>query len=150
MNQRAYNTWVLFFRAPDVPGQWVAHCLDFDVVTQGNSLAHAAEMIVEAVGIVAGEDLKRGRDPLLHQAPEECWTLLWQVTRLGRREDVSKTALAPFEGVDEREVGIIAAQVHFEFTVVREAPSEEAMKPAWNVPLSFSRESAPPSGAFAC
>jgi len=29
--------------------QWVAHCIEYDVATQGDSEAHAAEMIREAV-----------------------------------------------------------------------------------------------------
>ena len=66
--------WLKVSRARDVPGEWVAHCLDFDVVTQGNSRAHALRMVREAVEIVVREDLAAGRNPHARRAPPEFWT----------------------------------------------------------------------------
>lgn len=37
---------------PDVPGQWIAHDFERDIVTQGNSKEHALEMLEEAVHMV--------------------------------------------------------------------------------------------------
>jgi predicted RNase H-like HicB family nuclease len=46
---------VVFKDAPS--GQWVAMCLEYDVVTQGDSEDHAFEMLKEAVEIhLAGID----------------------------------------------------------------------------------------------
>jgi hypothetical protein len=55
-----FPAWVLIRPAGDVANQWVAHCLQYDVVTQGTSPAHALDMIFEAVAIVLIEDLREG------------------------------------------------------------------------------------------
>jgi hypothetical protein len=55
--------WYVIERAVDVPGEWVGHCLDFDVVTQGRDAKHAFEMLQESVGMVVVDDLESGRDP---------------------------------------------------------------------------------------
>jgi predicted RNase H-like HicB family nuclease len=71
MDARSYNVWILARPAPDVPGEWVAHCLDFDVMSQGNSLEHALHMVREAAILVAVEELNAGREPTARRAPEE-------------------------------------------------------------------------------
>lgn len=66
-----YNLWLVIKRAPDVPHLWVAHCLDWDVVTTGTSIAHALRMAVEAISMVGLEDIARGaKHP---RAPQEDW-----------------------------------------------------------------------------
>jgi len=56
-------------RAADVPGAWVAECIPLGVVTQGDSLKHAIDMLAEAVDMVIDDDLQRGVDPLQTRAP---------------------------------------------------------------------------------
>jgi predicted RNase H-like HicB family nuclease len=68
-------------RADDVPGAWVAECVPLGVITQGDSLRHAIEMLVEAVDMVVDDDLSRGVDPLKTRVPlpgsvEELATLM--------------------------------------------------------------------------
>jgi len=75
---RVYQFWMKFWPAPDLPGQWIAHCLDFDVVTQGNSLAHAMTMAHEAITLTISDDLNEGRDPAERRAPQEFWTELYE------------------------------------------------------------------------
>jgi predicted RNase H-like HicB family nuclease len=65
--------WYVIERAASIPSEWVAHCLDFDVVTQGRDAKHAFEMLQEAVGMVVVDDLQAGRDPRARRAPEEHW-----------------------------------------------------------------------------
>lgn len=67
------NMWAYFRLAPDVPGQWEAHCLDLDVVTMGNSFTHAVHMLVEAIAIVVSDDIQNGRNPFDRKAPPEDW-----------------------------------------------------------------------------
>jgi predicted RNase H-like HicB family nuclease len=86
----SYTTWLVISRAKDVPGEWVAHALDFDVVTQGSSAEHAREMAIEAVGIVLTDALSDGRSPFEHRAPEECWRPLLQILEHGRPLEVSE------------------------------------------------------------
>jgi hypothetical protein len=70
---RIFTAWVVVRRADDVPGQWVSHCLDYDVVSQGDSLDHAMKMVVESTTIVVADDVSKGRDPMSRRAPEACW-----------------------------------------------------------------------------
>ena len=49
---RTFSCWALIYPSLDVEGEWVAHCLDFDIVSQGTSPGHAGTMIREACGIV--------------------------------------------------------------------------------------------------
>ena len=58
-----YDCTITISPANDLPGTWVAHCLEFDVVTQGNTPEHAVQMIYEAVSMVIEDDLERGADP---------------------------------------------------------------------------------------
>jgi predicted RNase H-like HicB family nuclease len=67
---------VLVTPAEDIPGQWVAHCLNLDVVTAGESIEHALEMAREAVLEVVADDLKHDLNPLDRaSAPTECWEI---------------------------------------------------------------------------
>ena len=64
----------------DVPGQWTSHCLDLDIVSQGNDPAHALAMLEEAVTLCVLNDLLDGLDPrqVRAQAPDESWTVMWR------------------------------------------------------------------------
>jgi hypothetical protein len=79
-----YISWLVIFRAKDVPGEWVAHALEFDVVTQGSSAEQARLMAIEAVRVVLDEDLRLGRDPYAHRAPPPCWEPLFRTLETGR------------------------------------------------------------------
>jgi predicted RNase H-like HicB family nuclease len=54
---------VLIAPADDVPGQWVGHCLDLDIVSAGTSPEHALEMATEAVNECVADDVAHGRNP---------------------------------------------------------------------------------------
>ena len=57
----------------DVEGVFVAHVLDFDIVTQGVSVWHAIEMAIEATEMVLTDDVENGRNSQERRAPEEFW-----------------------------------------------------------------------------
>ncbi|HVY65901.1 MAG TPA: hypothetical protein VHH11_13850 [Gammaproteobacteria bacterium] len=79
---RHFNVWVLARPAADLPEQWIAHVLNLDVVTQGNSLAHALDMAVEATLMVLSDDIAEGRNPQARRpAPPECFKELHEVQR---------------------------------------------------------------------
>ena len=82
---------VLVTPASDVPGQWIAHCLELDVVTQGTTPSHAIEMAAAAVQMVIDDDLAESRDPFRSRkpAPGEHWTRLTDVLRNGSPVDVT-------------------------------------------------------------
>jgi predicted RNase H-like HicB family nuclease len=101
------RVWILIERADDVAGEWVAHCLDFDVIAQGTSLHHAFEMAKESVEMVVIDDLERGADPRARRAPDEHWKRLSSI--LDRSEKASSSVLP----ADESKVAAFAAECVF-------------------------------------
>jgi predicted RNase H-like HicB family nuclease len=88
---------VLVRRDEELPDQWVAHCLSWDLVSQGDSPAHALKMVCEAIGLVIEEDRQDGRDPSDRPAaPSDMWHLFARVQETGTRissADVDRFAL---------------------------------------------------------
>jgi predicted RNase H-like HicB family nuclease len=68
-----HMAWVVVTPADGVPGEWLAHCLDLNVMSQGRSLSHALEMLSEAVGLVLDEDCTAHQNPFDRKAPQEDW-----------------------------------------------------------------------------
>jgi hypothetical protein len=67
---------VVLYPAPDVKGQWVAHGLETDLVTQGDSAEHALAMMADALQTLATYQSVRRRPTLqLRPAPKEVWDL---------------------------------------------------------------------------
>lgn len=102
--RRVHHLWALFRPSADVPGEWIAHCLDLDVVTQGRSLQHSIEMLLEAVVITVEADVNAGLDPFRRgdRTPKENRSELAQLLYEGSldplatieaTEDVSLVAL---------------------------------------------------------
>jgi len=115
-----------------VPGQWVAHVLNLDLVTQGDSIEHAFEMAREAVLEVIGDDLRNGREPLERpMAEDECWQLLARAYQRARPltdiKDRSKIRMA----VAQLRVTIPAAALP-EHARPPE-PEAELAPPAWQI-----------------
>lgn len=92
---RVFQYWVKLVPAPDVPGEWVAHCLDFDVVTQGHGLFHAMTMAHEAVAMVVLDDLEHGHDPTTRRAPKVFWNEMYEVLQRARPVELRDLAAAP-------------------------------------------------------
>ncbi len=44
---------VVLYPAPDVKGRWIAHGLETDIVTQGDSAEHALAMMADALQALA-------------------------------------------------------------------------------------------------
>lgn len=59
----------------DVPGDWEAHCLEFDVLAQGGSAEQALRAAEESARVVVREDLKLNRYPYSRRAPQGYWDL---------------------------------------------------------------------------
>lgn len=121
---------ILITPAESLPGQWVAHCLNIDLVTQGNSIEHAFEMAREAVLLVVEDDLRNSLDPLDRpSAPPDCWASVQDIMQQG----------CPLS--DVRDPGEIAAAIGMlRVTVPQDAlpeharpPEVEALPPAWQI-----------------
>lgn len=123
--EKRYNFWFVAKPAEDLPGQWVAHCLDLDVVSQGNSLQHAIEMICEAVAMMMA-DRASGRDKSQTQrAPEEYYDLLFYVLQTGERLNADELLAKP-----EKTVAVIAGQILVE---QRDNHPESRVPAAWEI-----------------
>lgn len=67
----------------DVPDQWFVHCLDLDVITQGESFRDAMESLCEAVDMA----LEEGPEGY-SRAPEKFWALFKQISETGERTEM--------------------------------------------------------------
>ncbi len=119
----------------DVPGQWVSHCLDIDVVSQGGSIDDAMEMLREAVAICVEDDLGEGEGLPLEgrrRAPSEYLETWGEIMKNGR----------PLGDVDPARVQAVASllRVQLDLVVVPIRP---------DTPKRLGRPSAE-SPAFAC
>ena len=75
VERRLFRLDVLVFSAADLPGQWIGHCLDLDIVSQGNSPEEALRMIREATEMSVIDAMNDGLDPkaVYKRAPERYW-----------------------------------------------------------------------------
>ena len=74
---------VVLYPAPDIAGQWIAHGLETDIVTQGDSPKHALAMMVDALQATTAHQALRRRPSLrLRPAPPEVWALASDATPL--------------------------------------------------------------------
>lgn len=129
---RVFNLWVVVKPAEDLADQWVAHCLDLDVVSQGTSFKHAMDMVFEAAAMVVVDDIVAGRDPLSRRAPDEFWAEMHAIVSNG--ESVKYSSLA--SGVDRKFVKAIASQMEFK---VMAQPIDDGcgIRPSYEVPLTW-------------
>jgi len=65
--------------------EWVAHCLELDIVTQGGTPREAVRMLADALDTVARENLRSGRAFLweFRPAPAEAWAMLDAAVPMG-------------------------------------------------------------------
>lgn len=136
MNAREYNFWFVFRRAEDVPGEWVGHCLDLDVVSQGASLQHALRMLGEACFMTVCDDANAGKDPLGRRAPQSFWDSMFNIAAHGRTVD--------FATLDETKVGFVACQAIFKCVFANAGVRDQAqVTPEVAVPLALEATSPP-------
>lgn len=65
---------ILAFPAPDMPGQWLAICLDLDIMAQGSSAEDAGEALRGSVLEMMAYRFSHGMPPVeWRKAPEEFW-----------------------------------------------------------------------------
>jgi predicted RNase H-like HicB family nuclease len=108
---RVFQHWVKLAPAPDVSGEWVAHCLDFDVVTQGRSLPHTMVMAREAVTLVVLDDLENGHEPADRRAPKEFWTEMYQALQHSKPVELRKITDDPsFRGTMYANLELVVSQ----------------------------------------
>ena len=140
-----YNAWVVLSPAEDVAGAWLAHALEFDVVTQGHSAEDAYRMAADAVRMVLTEDLREGRDPYVRRAPDECWEPLREILEHGERLDRPHC----LEGLRESsEFSAFAVSVWFRVDEV--APESAPSRKPFDVPVAFGSHGVSPAALAQC
>ncbi len=72
MTETTYTFWIKV-TPTELEGQWIAHCPDFDVMSQGNGPAHAVKMLQEALAMSFAEDLVAGVDPHSRRVGTDEW-----------------------------------------------------------------------------
>lgn len=87
--------------ATDIPGQWVAHCLSLDVVTQGDTVGNALLMLQEAVIICVVHYKAMKRDPLTSRTstPETDWKRYTRAVAKGEQRDAEDAETVCVAGV---------------------------------------------------
>jgi hypothetical protein len=120
---RDRTAWVVAFPAPDVPGEWLAHCLEPDVMSQGRTLRHALEMLKEAVDLVLREDFGAGLDPFDRKAPAADWQDFTSHVQLSRFETLDQL----YAEADAGDLEWMAAQLGIKLVVEEERPSVQAL-----------------------
>lgn len=120
-NERFYNFWVVVRPSKELEGQWIAHCLELDIVTQGNSIRHVFEMIEEAVSMAVIDDLADQIEPhSRNSAPKEYWDELWE--NIKRGESIELVELMKS---DDSTISFVAAQLVTRVEMqVKELPRE--------------------------
>jgi len=90
-----YYVHVVIYPAKDILGQWVSHCLENDLITQGNSLDHALCMTAEMLDFTMRDDLEDGKN-IRERAPapenDPDWKKYKDLSTIGRevwRSDLS-------------------------------------------------------------
>lgn len=89
--QRFYTGWVLVERDPEAEEQvWVAHCLDFNIVSSGRTVREAIDSVYECVSVAVCDDLNAGLDPHgRNKAESEEWDRLWKIVHDGKPVKIS-------------------------------------------------------------
>lgn len=85
-----FTSWMVVEPAEDIPGIWVGHCLDFDVISQGDNPQKAIDSVTEAVAMTVVDDLQNGLDPNERRAPAEFWDRLAHVLKHGEQVKISE------------------------------------------------------------
>ncbi|MCC6649434.1 MAG: type II toxin-antitoxin system HicB family antitoxin [Polyangiaceae bacterium] len=108
------NLRVLVTRS-EVPGEWVSHCLDLDVVSQGCSVESALEMLREAVLLCVDDDLADGRVPPLggrQRAPSEYLETWGKIMMNGTQvEQLDKVAAPAVAAILRVELELVAVPI---------------------------------------
>jgi len=130
MDRRTYTCWAIIEPADDVPDTWTAHCLEFDVVSVGNSAEHAVDMVVEAAAIVIEEALNDGRDPIC-PAPRECWEMLERIQTYGKDGTIQDAV-----ELAKRQKVVLAVPLKLTFTKIG-ADREMGFDTAFHPPRSY-------------
>lgn len=115
---------VLIRREPGL-SDWIAHCLDWDLVSQGSTPIHALAMISESIQIVAEEDARAVLDPDDRPSADEAdWRDFQFAQAFGERVAGSQVDELPIHGNP-----VIAVVLHYRHADVSARRGEDVPLP---------------------
>ena len=120
------NLWVVLHRPEHPKGDWAAHCLEIDVVSQGRSPRHAIGMVAEAIVMTLKADITAKLLPSRRRAPDQFWDELWGILR-----NSEPTSLAKGPG------GAVALAGQLVLRLETKARRKPAPRP-WELPALFA------------
>jgi hypothetical protein len=100
------------FPAPDMPGEWLTHSLDLDIIAQGASAQAAFESLEKSILEMIAFRLSRGLHPVeWNSAPDDIWILAEKAAggaALDRRPPSIEFATSA-ENLPEQAVSLVVA-----------------------------------------
>jgi predicted RNase H-like HicB family nuclease len=138
VKRHPFNLHIVLWRAEDVPGQWLAHCLELDVVSQGNSLPHALEMVKEAIETVIVADLQKGLDPARRRAPQEEWDAMWARLQSAHPRPLAEVTRGEPSFVVIESVMTVTEITAQDLAAIRAGASPAPVPPDFTVPVAFA------------
>lgn len=76
MSRIQHRLHAVVYPSRNLPGEWVSHCLELDLMSQGSSAHEAINLLVEAISLSAQWAMEEGLPPLeMKSAPPEAWKL---------------------------------------------------------------------------
>lgn len=124
--RRATHTlWFIGRPSDDVPGDWEAHCLEFDLFAQGENLLEALELAIEAAAIHIRESLRDQRDPYSARAPKEFWDLRSSIIEAGERLSAEQFHEVVHSGGDWLLTAELPVEVDIDFHLIDGQPGLE-------------------------
>jgi len=137
MKRYPFDLHVVLWPADDVPGQWLAHCLELDVVSQGNSLSHALDMLKEAVGQVLVSDLQKKVDPMRRRAPQEDWDRMWGLLKGSNARPLAEVASGhlPFVVIEST---VTVSEITPQDLAAMAAGTQAPPALEFNIPVAFA------------
>lgn len=125
MNTVHHNVWVLFERADDLEGAWVAHCLDWDIATFGRSLREAMDNMLELVVEAVVEEATTGEPRT--RACDEDWERLRELQATGSVGPTSDF----FVGDAPEALSMLATQVSLTVVAVGASQRSQVLPTTW-------------------
>ncbi len=97
----------LVYEAPDLPGQWIGHCLDLDIISQAPNPVEAVEMLAESIELLAADNVAAGQPALLPRPIRDPDSLL-HLQRLCRETAFATRGLRMPPAAFAEPVGLVA------------------------------------------
>jgi hypothetical protein len=123
------NLWSIVKPADDMPDQWVALCVQWNLMAQAPSFKEALDCLGAVMRAAIDDDLKHGLDPLKRKGADpkyqEMLTFIQMHGKTVRHDDLFKTA--------SRTKCYAAIQLEAVYPSTNSKPKVRPIQPTWRV-----------------